>query len=256
MFSISIVTINKNNSEGLEKTITSVVNQSFSDYEFIVIDGGSTDNSLSVINKYSHQIHCWISEPDSGIYQAMNKGIAKVTGKYIIFMNSGDCFFSSNTLANVFSEYQDADILVGTAVTEGRWLKQRSFLPRQISFYELATYHISHQATFIKKQLFDELGGYDESLKLVSDWKFILLALNLHSKTLKPIKQDISVVEHNGVSTQKGNEQIMKKEKEDTLKKYFPYIYTDFLTLHRIKKFSLYHIKVYVIWRLRHILIG
>ena len=109
----SIITVNYNNKEGLRKTIESVTHQSFRDFEFIVIDGGSTDGSAEVLKEYDAQISYWVSEPDGGIYQGMNKGIAKATGEYLNFMNSGDCFYNADVLQRVYEFQLTTDIIVG-----------------------------------------------------------------------------------------------------------------------------------------------
>ena len=109
---LSIITINLNNREGLRKTIESVVNQTFQDFEFIVIDGASTDGSVEVIQDYP-RINYWISEPDTGIYNAMNKGIAKATGEYCLFLNSGDTLFQINTLTGILQSNPKGDIIFG-----------------------------------------------------------------------------------------------------------------------------------------------
>ena len=100
----SIITVNYNNKEGLRKTIESVVRQTYRDFEFIVIDGGSTDGSTDILKEYDEQINYWVSEKDSGIYNAMNKGIKKSIGDYLIFMNSGDCFYQNDVLETVNSK--------------------------------------------------------------------------------------------------------------------------------------------------------
>ena len=110
----SIITVNYNNKEGLRKTIESVIHQTFRDFEFIVIDGGSIDGSVDVLKEYDSQIDFWVSEPDGGIYQGMNKGIKKATGEYLNFMNSGDCFYSSDVLEKVTGYQYDTDFIVGT----------------------------------------------------------------------------------------------------------------------------------------------
>src|SRR5574344_2795323 len=109
----SIITINRNNKNGLEKTTKSIISQLFTDYEFIVIDGGSTDGSADVIRKYATHITYWISEPDKGIYNAMNKGITHAYGDYLNFMNSGDCFHSPAVLDEINRQLHDEDILIG-----------------------------------------------------------------------------------------------------------------------------------------------
>ncbi len=111
----SIITINYNNRDGLRKTIESVVNQSCRDIEYIVIDGGSTDGSVEVIEEYAGKIDYWVSERDKGIYNAMNKGLAQAHGEYLNFMNSGDCFHDNDVLINLPQD-ADEDIIFGKAL--------------------------------------------------------------------------------------------------------------------------------------------
>ena len=110
----SVITINYNNREGLKHTIDSVVCQTYTDFEFIIIDGGSTDGSVEIIREYEEHITYWVSEKDHGIYHAMNKGVAQAHGDYCIFMNSGDCFHSSYVLDSI-KEYQE-DIICGKVI--------------------------------------------------------------------------------------------------------------------------------------------
>ena len=112
----SIITINLNNSAGLRKTIESVVNQTFQDFEYIIIDGGSTDGSVDIIKEYSSRIDYWVSEPDRGIYNAMNKGIVQAHGDYINFMNSGDCFSKNTILEEIYADLS-FDFVFGKART-------------------------------------------------------------------------------------------------------------------------------------------
>ena len=111
MAKYSIITINYNNAEGLRRTIKSVVSQTFVDYEYVIIDGGSTDGSVDVIKEYENKISYWVSEKDGGIYNAMNKGVKVAHGEYLIFMNSGDIFYSDSVLSDVRHHIQDEDIL-------------------------------------------------------------------------------------------------------------------------------------------------
>lgn len=115
---LSIITINLNNLEGLKKTFESVFNQTFTDYEWIVIDGGSTDGSREFIEAHQDSFSYWSSEPDRGIYNAMNKGILQANGEYLSFLNSGDYYADSETLANVFCTNHEADILFGYMIRE------------------------------------------------------------------------------------------------------------------------------------------
>ena len=132
----SIITINLNNSTGLEKTIQSVTTQLFSDFEFIIIDGGSTDNSIDVIKKYESEITSWVSEKDNGIYDAQNKGIAKANGTYCLFLNSGDYLFSKDALKKVFDSNLTEDIVYGNIIyhENGSTDRKKSF-PDNLSNY-------------------------------------------------------------------------------------------------------------------------
>ena len=108
---VSIITVNLNNVEGLKKTLQSVLEQTYKNIDWIIIDGGSSDGSCELIEHYSDSFSYWVSESDKGIYNAMNKGIRVAKGKYVQFLNSGDCFLDKNVLDDVFSEEHDADIL-------------------------------------------------------------------------------------------------------------------------------------------------
>ena len=109
----SVITINYNHKDGLRSTIESVVRLRHIDYEFIIIDGGSTDGSVDIIKQYAANITYWVSEKDKGVYHAMNKGVAMSKGEYLIFMNSGDCFHSPDAL-NAVEHYQE-DIVYSAA---------------------------------------------------------------------------------------------------------------------------------------------
>lgn len=171
---ISIITINFNNKDGLNKTIESVVNQNYNNIQYIVIDGGSTDGSVDVIKEYADEIDYWVSEPDNGIYNAMNKGIDVANGKYCLFLNSGDCLHSNTTIANVVETNFSDDIIMGLVkyVPSGRIGYTDIKAPiTLLDFYEGSP--VPHPAAFIRRELLLE-HCYDESFKIVSDWKFFL----------------------------------------------------------------------------------
>lgn len=166
---LSIITINLNNYDGLLKTINSVLNQTWKDFEWIVIDGGSTDGSKKLIEKYQEHFAYWCSEPDKGVYNAMNKGIAKAKGEYLNFMNSGDTFYEAETLLKVFAVKWTANVLYGD------WMEifHDSERQRTIEENELGSViwhqNICHQSMFIQRKLFND-NNYDESMKLLADW--------------------------------------------------------------------------------------
>ena len=220
MSKLSIITINFNNLEGLKKTAESVINQTWKDFEWIIIDGGSTDGSKEYIvnlnDNLNHSgwnpITYWCSEQDKGIYNAMNKGIAKASGEYLNFMNSGDCFYESNSLEKVlpYLKNQDADIVVGKAKKFPIGHPTQETLARTILLDTLGC----HQATFIKADL-NQKYPYDESLKIVSDWKFFVLAYHNEKLSIRFIDSLLAVMEPNGISTipETHAEQIVERKK-------------------------------------------
>lgn len=169
---ITIVTVVYNNKFLLEKTIKSVLEQSFQSYEYLVIDGGSTDGSLEVINKYEHGIAKWISEKDHGIYHAMNKSIDLAKGKWICFLNSGDVFIDAQTLELVVENIvknKDADILYGNICVETKngLIKER-IAEEPCNKHRM---YFCHQSAFVIKELLQRF-HFDENYKMSADLKF------------------------------------------------------------------------------------
>lgn len=168
---LSIITVNLNNKEGLKKTIDSVIAQSFHDYEWIVIDGGSTDGSRELIEQFAERFAYWISEPDKGIYNAMNKGIRVAKGDYLLFLNSGDYLWKGNVLKKVFSnDLSDDFVYCDDGGSEGVVVNGGS--PTKIDLHFLYTYTICHQTIFHRRELFAH-SLYDEKFTIVADWKFL-----------------------------------------------------------------------------------
>lgn len=193
----SIITINYNNRDGLRNTIESIINQSYKDYEFIVIDGGSTDGSVDIINEYKDRITYWVSEKDNGIYHAMNKGVKAAHGEYLSFINSGDMLFNEHVLEDCLP-YLKWDIVHGIAENINTPVatlclikipgKKDPFSP---------TLH--HQACLFKKELFDN-EQYDESYKIVSDWKFYIEQILFYNCSFYRMPVKNAMCEGEGVS--------------------------------------------------------
>jgi glycosyltransferase involved in cell wall biosynthesis len=198
---LSIITINRNNAIGLRKTIESVVRQTNTQYEYIVIDGGSTDESVDIIREYSNNIHHWVSEPDKGIYNAMNKGITKAHGEYCLFLNSGDWLYDSSVVDGFNRRGEADDILYGNVVLANEQgdftkLKYHRFVP-----YDLIVGTIVHQVIFFRKDLFSRIGSYDESFKIAADWKICIEAVFKYKCSIKHIDAFISYYDQTGVSS-------------------------------------------------------
>lgn len=213
----SIITINYNNKKGLEKTIKSVINQTFKDFEYIIIDGGSTDGSIEVINRYAEKINYWVSEPDKGIYNAMNKGISKATGEYLNFMNSGDSFHSPSVLDDVTEMQLKEDIITG-GFYDIEKKKPHIIRPQNVTLLTMLKETFNHQSTFFKKELFAN-NMYDESYKIQSDAKFNLQSIIINNCSIRIIDYIIADYDFNGISS---NKDIVKKERKRMLEELFP----------------------------------
>lgn len=223
MTKLSIITINYNNRKGLKKTIASVFNQTFTNYEYLIIDGGSSDGSAEEIKPFADKLAYWVSEPDKGIYHAMNKGIKKATGEYCLFLNSGDCLAKDNVIEKLYLEINHEDIIYGNwykSYSDGH-IEAEKF-PKMITFYFLAfLYSLPHQASLIKRDLFDKIGYYDEQLNMVSDWKFFMLAIFKFNCSYKHIDLYIAVYDKTGFSSDPKNNELQQNERRKVLESEF-----------------------------------
>jgi glycosyltransferase involved in cell wall biosynthesis len=195
---LSIITINKNNADGLMKTIESVLCQTFKDFEYIIIDGASTDNSVSIINEYSQYITYFVSEPDGGIYDAINKGIKAANGEYCLFLNSGDYLISSLVLEKLFQHDLFEDIIYGDIIFENnsgqRTLIRYDSALSILNFIGSANWcFICHQCCFIKLNLFLQFGLYRTDLSILSDQAFLIKTIFEHGATYRYVPIAISI---------------------------------------------------------------
>ncbi len=233
MTKVSVITISYNNADGLRRTMESVLAQDYTDYEYIVIDGGSTDESREIIESYANRISYWVSEPDKGVYNAMNKGISVAKGEYLHFLNSGDYYASDNVLSSVFSREYTIPFLRGVQICNygDRTEKWENLGNREVTLYDMFVNTLLHQATFIRRDMFDKYGLYDEDLKIVSDWKFFFKAILGGEKTIF-IDADIVIFEMDGISTNKSHgEKHLAERRKVTLELMPPNLLTDYVRL-------------------------
>jgi glycosyltransferase involved in cell wall biosynthesis len=227
---LSIITVNRNNADGLRKTISSVIAQTYSDFEFIIIDGASEDSSPQIIKEFEADLSYWISEPDNGIYNAMNKGVRAAKGEYCLFLNSGDFLIHPKVLEEIFNNDLTADIVSGNVLKIRPNNKfRRVSSPRSVSLHKLCIHSLPHQATLIRRSLFDQTGYYNESYRIVSDWEFFLKALVLHEKSYQNIDVDFSYFKIGGISSSNENFALSRKESFDCLKRNFPKMADDLM---------------------------
>ncbi|WP_124980932.1 glycosyltransferase family 2 protein [Nonlabens xiamenensis] len=228
---LSIITVNYNDAIGLERTLESVKTQSNTDYELLVIDGGSDDGSVEVIQEFSEYVDHWISESDDGIYNAMNKGIRAAKGEYVLFLNSGDAFYSPQAVQYFYESELSTDFIyfdVRLIKSDQAILRQA---PDKLTFSFLRKQMPFHQVTFIKRELFYTFGFYDESLAIVSDWKFFILAVAKHNATYGHVPKVLSDHYHDGISADPANKELIDRERTSVLQEHFPLFVEDALEL-------------------------
>ena len=246
---LSIITINYNNAEGLRKTLASVASQTYAEIEHIIIDGGSTDESVEILEAYpqplperrgeitedkfptqnpAHKV-IWVSEKDNGIYNAMNKGIRMATGNYIQILNSGDMLFDAHVtqrmnehLAQINSQHEKPiGILYGNMIkvnAAGEVVGRSGYTEYSLRQFYSST--LNHDCAYIRKDLFEEYGLYDENLKIVSDWKWYLQAIGLGR--VKPVYVDIDVTIFDDGGISETNLALRNKERRQVLEELLP----------------------------------
>lgn len=195
---ISIITINLNNRAGFQKTAESVMAQTNTDFEWIVIDGESIDGSRDLIEQYSERMSYWVSEPDTGIYHAMNKGIAASHGEYLLFLNSGDCLHDKDVLSHVVPLLNGKDYYIGN-IRIGNEI-QTVKISNYDDLVSYAVRFIPHQGTFMHRRVFAQYGMYDENLRIAGDWAFFYKSIVFGDVEAESLPYIISIYELDGIS--------------------------------------------------------
>ncbi|MFZ4455577.1 MAG: glycosyltransferase family 2 protein [Bacteroidales bacterium] len=240
----TIVTVNLNNADGLNRTMKSVLDQDFEDFEYVIIDGRSVDHSLTVIeaSKDHPKLAYWVSEPDRGLYHAMNKGIVKSKGEYLLFLNSGDVLRHSTILSQVFMDASEGeDILYGDLLLEypDGSTKYEASLPENkltlAGFNTNSRATVQHPAAFIRKSLFDEC-LYDENYRIIADIKFFIQQIIVHNCSVKHIPYAVSVFNLDGISSLSANWAKTIQEREHIFADLFsPRILVDYAIYFQLK---------------------
>jgi glycosyltransferase involved in cell wall biosynthesis len=223
---LSIITVNLNNKDGLLNTAKSVVDQTWTDYEWIIIDGGSTDGSVDVIKEYAEKtdkLVYWCSEKDGGIYQGMNKGIDKANGKYCWFLNSGDCAYKNTTLDEIFANEFDEDVVYGDIII-GREQKTLMVTEKEKRIYSPGFWFhdtFPHQATITKSNILKTL-KFDPQWIIAADHLFFMKAIFHNNARIKKISAIFCIFDNTGTSSV--NNKDMRNEK----KKIFEIFFNDY----------------------------
>ena len=230
---LSIITINYNDRTGLESTFNSVFSQTFKDFEYIVIDGGSSDGSRELIEKNANHINYWVSEKDKGIFNAMNKGIKAAQGDYILFLNGGDTFYNNGVLSNVLKQIsKEYEIYYGDVQRVFKdGTKTIKTYPKELRFSFFVDSALAHQSTIVKKSLFEEVFYFNENYQVFGDWEFFTCAICKHNISYKYLGLVIANYDMSGISSDKDIQEKYYIERENTYKKHFPIFYKDGLEL-------------------------
>ncbi len=226
MFRLSIITINYNNLEGLKNTVSSVLAQTSNEFEYLIIDGGSTDGSREFIEQITFD-SCiklnWVSEKDNGIYHAMNKGIKMAEGEFVQFVNSGDVFVDKYVIHHMLNNVKIEDqIIYGNMIkplTKGLF-RDKGFNGRKPTMLDFYYGTLNHSPALIRRSLFERFGFYDESLRIVSDWKWYLQVIILSNIPVRYIPIDVTLFDMNGISNK--NRQLEISERNKVLSELIP----------------------------------
>lgn len=215
---LSIITITYKDLDGLKKTWESLRNQTWKNWEWIVIDGGSGELVENFLKEHDQNIAFWCSEPDEGIYNAMNKGIAQAKGERVLFMNSADILVADDILERVYQTSMEADIVYGDTIYDRVNKQTYEAYPDEVTLDHFMIHSLCHQSSFIRRTLLVEK-GYDESLRIVSDWKrFLELFLDGCSFCHMPFA--VSVYDTKGIST--NSVELCMEERNKVLHDIFP----------------------------------
>ena len=221
--SFSIITVTFNASMFLEKTLQSVINQTYNNVEYIVIDGGSKDGTIDIIKNNTSNINYWISEPDNGIYDAMNKGLSIAKGDYVCFLNAGDSFQSSSTLTNLAEELKSRglpDIIYGETDlvnSNGEVISKRRLKAPQILTWKSFRMGmlVCHQAFFVKRDIAPE---YDLQYRFSSDFDWCIRCMK---KSEEIVNSKMRLINYLYEGTTTANRKASLKERYTIMCKYY-----------------------------------
>ncbi len=235
---ISVITINYNDVVGLQKTMTSVLKQTYANIEYIVIDGGSADGSKEYIESCQQDLAYWVSEPDKGIYHAMNKGIAQATGDYLLFLNSGDWLVGASILKDIaISLHDKKDIYYGDLYINNKEAVKERCYPDTVSFnYFFDKGHLPHPAMFIKRELFTRVYNFNESFNIIADWDFYVCAICKHNASYKHISSFITNHDASGISSLPESRAVVLNERQKSIYTNFPLFLDDAVQFIHVKK--------------------
>ena len=222
---VSVITVTLNSRQYIERAIKSLLSQTYGNIEYIIIDGGSTDGTLEILDKYRDKIDFFVSEPDKGLYDAMNKGINHSTGEILYFFNSDDRFYDKNVIKKAVDYFSKkrADFIYGDILNDHIDTGTYSYgkYPSFITKRHFIRSTIGHPAAFFRRRCFEKVGVFDIRYRIVSDYEWFLRALFKYYLKQRHINEIISIFQCSGISTDESNKESILREKESIQKLYF-----------------------------------
>jgi glycosyltransferase involved in cell wall biosynthesis len=206
----TVITVCRNEIDGIQRTIRSVCSQEFQNFEWVVIDGGSTDGTLDELLRAKSRISCLVSEKDEGIFNAMNKGLSLSHGEYVIFMNGGDSFYDENSMS-LYEQNSGPDVIYGNLVFTGNEDRLKKY-PHHIDRRDFLRKTLPHQASAVKRELLDRVGGFDESYKIAGDYDFFAKLFQSKQVTSVHIDHPLAKFDDSGISSQTKQRKIGRRE--------------------------------------------
>lgn len=249
---ITIVTVNLNNKAGLVRTIESVKNQRNVFCEYIIVDGMSSDGSIDVIQANEGCITKSIIEPDSGVYCAMNKGISAATGEYLLFLNSGDEFYENSSLEKAIPHCRESDLVYCDYIEMRNNEPVAVKIPDAVDFDYFTRNNVNslpHTSTFIRRELFEEIGMYNESLEIASDWEFFLVAVCKYNCSYTHLSYPLTIFNMHGMSSDPSNSKLIEQERMQILNEHFS-TFTSLIDLTREYRGLVYRINRRLLYRI------
>ena len=223
---VSVITVCLNERERIEETINSIICQKCQNFEWIVIDGGSTDGTLDILNRYRDRMRVFVSEKDQGIYHAMNKGIRLAQGEYCLFMNGGDKLYDACAIGNFYSFEKKADYnYAGIIEVHGNEKIPKYIHPIKNLKDHLYKRSLPHQASYIRRELFEKYGEYDVRFPVIADQEFCKRAILKNKVSVQHLPWINSVFHYDGLSFYSKNTKSLDKEKKIIINKYFGRVY-------------------------------
>ncbi|MBQ9640469.1 MAG: glycosyltransferase [Bacteroidaceae bacterium] len=225
---LSVVTINYNNLHGLRQTVGSMLKQTFHDYEWIVVDGGSSDGSCEFLDEMKAHFAWLVSEPDRGIYNALNKGARMAKGEFLYFLNSGDELYAPDVLQRLLEspEADEADMLYGDVCFCYPDREDIGRQPERLTLQYLRKAPLNHQSTLVRRECFERLGGFDERFSIAADWR-LLVQMKLEACRFVYVPGVVCRYDMGGISYR--SQDLMEQEREQFFEELVPAVYREAL---------------------------